>query len=53
MEIGKLGQKASPKLVIFVFGCIIVAVGLLYIMQKAEAVAEHISPADRISQLLD
>lgn len=32
-----LKQKASNGLVLFVFGCTIIVVGLLYILQKSEA----------------
>ncbi|HEY4505200.1 MAG TPA: hypothetical protein VJG67_00715 [Candidatus Paceibacterota bacterium] len=43
INIGKLQQKANSFLVIFVFGCIIITIVLLYVMQKAEATAENLS----------
>jgi hypothetical protein len=47
MNLGQFRQKASPTLVSFVFGCIVVTIGLLYIMQKAEATANNlILPSD-------
>ncbi len=53
MEFGNLNQKAPLGLVYFVFGCIIIVTALLYVMQKSEAVAEHLVPADKISELLN
>ena len=43
MEIGRLKQRAHPFLVFFVFSCIIITTGLLYIMQKTEAKAESLA----------
>lgn len=48
MEIGHLNQKASRPLVLFVFGCIIITTGLLYIMQKSVAVADNISSVTKV-----
>ncbi len=42
MPVGSLRQKASPLLVGFVFGCIIVTIGLLYVMTKAEALGDNL-----------
>ena len=42
MEIGNIRKKAHPFLVYFVFMCIVVTVGLLYIMQKTENVVDTI-----------
>jgi hypothetical protein len=43
MPVGRFNQKASPLLVYFVFSCIVITVGLLYVMQKSEALAEHLN----------
>lgn len=43
MEVGHLKQKANPVLVGFVFSCIVISTGLLYIMQKSVAAGENIS----------
>jgi Cu/Ag efflux pump CusA len=43
IELGKLQEKASSPLVVFVFICIFIIVGLLYIMQKSVAVASNLS----------
>ena len=53
MEVGNLKQKANRGLVMFVFGCNIIAVGLLYIMQKAEALGQNFSPTQNIDQYLN
>jgi len=37
-----LKQKASNGLVLFVFGCTIITVSLLYILQKSEETREHL-----------
>ena len=50
MEIGNVKQKASRTMVFFVFSCIIITTGLLYVMQKSEAVAENLVPDADISQ---
>lgn len=39
MEIGHLNQKAPSLLAVFVFSCIIVVIGLLYVKVKAESTA--------------
>ncbi|MES3004595.1 MAG: hypothetical protein V4690_00615 [Patescibacteria group bacterium] len=39
----RLKQKASNGLVLFVLACTIIIVGLLYVMQKAEATREHLN----------
>ena len=46
MKVGHLNQKAHPILVYFVFSCIIVTTGLLYVMQKSEAKAVHLTSID-------
>ena len=43
MPIGNFRQKANPVLVGFVFGCILITVGLLYAMQASLAVANNLS----------
>ena len=50
MEVGNLKQKASPYIVYFVFGCIIIIIGLLFVMQKSELLAESISYGSSIDQ---
>lgn len=50
LPIGNPRQKANWFLVGFVFGCIFIIVGLLYVMQQAVAKAEQI---DSISQNMD
>jgi len=37
-----LKQKARNGLVLFVFACILIITGLLYIVQKAEATRDHV-----------
>jgi len=44
MEVGYLKQKADKRLVMFVFGCIVITTGLLYVMQKSVALGEYLSP---------
>lgn len=36
MLVGHLKQKARPVLVFFVFSCILITTGLLFVMQKSE-----------------
>ena len=43
IEIGHLKQRAHPILVFFVFSCIIVTTGLLYVVQKSEARTKNLS----------
>jgi hypothetical protein len=43
MDIGNLKQKAHPILSTFVIACMIVTVGLLYIMQKSTATADNLN----------
>ena len=43
MHIGHLKQKAHPILVYFVFCCILITTGLLYLVQKSEAKATHLT----------
>jgi hypothetical protein len=40
MQVGRLKQKAHPYLVGFVFCCILVTTGLLYILEESEAKAD-------------
>ena len=42
MPVGSLHQKASPLLVGFVFTCILITIGLLYVMNKAEALGDNL-----------
>lgn len=44
LKIGTFKQKANPMLVYFVFSCIVITVGLLFIMQKAVAKGETLVP---------
>ncbi len=43
MEIGQLKQKASSFTSIFTVICMIVTVGLLFVMQKSTAAANNIN----------
>ena len=43
IQVGHLTQKAHPILVFFVFSCIIITIGLLYVVQKSEAKANNLS----------
>ena len=43
MQIGNLNQKAHPILSTFVIACMVVTVGLLYIMQKSTATADNLN----------
>ncbi len=51
MQPGSFKQKASPLLVLFVFGCIIITTGLLYIMQKSVAIGNNYSTASGITSV--
>jgi hypothetical protein len=46
MILGHIRERANPFLVSFVFGCVCISVGLLYIMQHAEARGESLSSTD-------
>lgn len=43
MQVGSFKQKASPFLVKFTFICIFVITGLLYILQRTEAISDNFS----------
>lgn len=43
MELGRLNKKASPALVIFVFGCIVIVIVLLYLMVMSERKGEELT----------
>jgi hypothetical protein len=43
ISVGKVTQKASDWLVFLVISCSIVTVGLLYLVQKAEAKGQDLS----------
>lgn len=43
MEVGHFNQRAPNLLTVFVFSCIIVTIGLLYIKVKAEEKADNIT----------
>ena len=43
MELGRLKQKANTGLVIFVFTCIFIIIGLLYILEKSEEKATELT----------
>lgn len=45
MQVGSLKQRASPQLVGFVFGCIIISIGLLYVLQKSVALGDSLVPS--------
>ena len=47
IQIGSLKEKASTPLVVFVFICILMVTGLLYVMQKSVAVASSLSFSDK------
>ena len=55
INIGELKQKASQPLVVFVFLCIVITTGLLYVMQKSVALGDSLSTrsSDPISELLN
>ena len=53
MKVGTFKQKAHPILVFFVFSCIIVTIGLLYIMQKAEAKGDTLNSLAQNSDYLE
>ncbi|MCX6702136.1 MAG: hypothetical protein NTX96_03015 [Candidatus Zambryskibacteria bacterium] len=53
INLDQLNKKANPFLVSFVFGCVMIIIGLLYIMQKAEAVAENLYPQSSFGQYLN
>jgi cbb3-type cytochrome oxidase subunit 1 len=50
LKVGSLTQRAHPILSIFVMACCIVTVGLLYVMQKAEATADSLVRSRSYSQ---
>ncbi len=52
MQIGNLNDKVSPRLVSFVFGCIIATVGLLFILQFVEEKANNIFSKNKDIQLM-
>ena len=53
IQTGNLKQKANPLLVFFVFSCIVITTGLLYVMQKTEAKAEDLASLSDISEYLE
>ena len=53
MRVGNLKQKANQFLIIFVFGCIFIIVGLLYITQKVEETGKVISFSTHGIELVD
>ena len=50
MKIGSWKQKAGPVLTSFVFGCIFITIGLLYVMQTSAAVADNLTSVSGYSQ---
>ena len=53
MELGNLKQTAHKKLVFFVFSCIIITTGLLFVMEKSEETAEHLNTLSNASSVLE
>lgn len=45
IPVGHLKQKASPIVVVFVLGCSAIITGLLFVMQKAEALKDTVQPS--------
>ncbi len=48
-----LKKQASPYLVMFVFGCTLIIVGLLYIMQASEAKADRLTIRSGVVEYMD
>ena len=51
IQLGKLQEKASSPLVVFVFICALITIGLLYVMQKSVAVADNLSFSEKYQTL--
>ncbi len=50
---GHLKQKADPYVVLFVFGCIIITVVLLFAMQSAETAKAKLNSGSDFTEYLD
>ncbi len=48
-----LKQKASNGLVLFVFGCTVLIVGLLYVLQKSEETRENLNAKSSYEEYLN
>jgi hypothetical protein len=43
MELGRLKKKANTPIVVFVFTCIFIIVGLLYVLEKSQEKAYELT----------
>ncbi|MEI6842931.1 MAG: hypothetical protein WCK48_00255 [bacterium] len=53
MDIGHLRDKANSKLVYFVFFCILLTTGLLYMLESVQETGSAISTQTKIGDLMD
>lgn len=53
MQIGNLRTKANPVLSTFVIACLLVTIGLLFVIQKAEQKRQALSSQEDYSAYID